>query len=75
MIVGLVAGWAGSLAVTRFLEKQLFQVTPTDVATFDVVSVLLTVAALAACYFPARRAAPRASIRWLHFAAIEARGC
>jgi putative ABC transport system permease protein len=35
----------------------VFGVTPTDPATFVAVSVLLTLVAAAACYFPARRAA------------------
>jgi putative ABC transport system permease protein len=32
-------------------------VTPTDPATFGMVAAVLAVAALAACYIPARRAA------------------
>jgi putative ABC transport system permease protein len=57
IVVGLVAGIAGALAVTRVLAGLLYGVTPTDPATFLVVSLLLTVAGLIACYIPARRAA------------------
>jgi len=55
-LIGLAVGLAVSLAVTRFLRSQLFGVTTTDPLTFVFVVVLLCVAALAACYIPARRA-------------------
>jgi putative ABC transport system permease protein len=55
-LFGMVLGLAGSWALTRFLEKLLVGVQPTDLLTFSVVSVCLLVAAFVACYLPARRA-------------------
>jgi len=55
--VGLVCGAAIALAGGRIVTSLLFGVTPTDVTTFAVVSVILSGVALAASYFPARRAA------------------
>jgi len=50
--IGLVgAWWLGSLA-----SSLLFGVTASDPLTFMTVSLLLTAVAIAACYFPARRA-------------------
>jgi putative ABC transport system permease protein len=54
---GVVLGVAGGVALTRLLRDLLFQVSPTDVATFAAVSVLFIVVALAASLVPARRAA------------------
>jgi len=56
-VIGNMLGIAGAYAITRWLESFLFGVTPTDPSTFVAVSVLLTAVALAACYFPARKAA------------------
>jgi putative ABC transport system permease protein len=56
VIVGLVAGLVGSLALTRFLQTMLFNVKPTDPITFAAISGLLSAVALAACFVPARRA-------------------
>jgi ABC-type antimicrobial peptide transport system permease subunit len=57
VILGLLIGGAGSLALTRvLLSKQLYQVAPNDPSTFLMVSLLLTAAALVASYIPARRA-------------------
>jgi ABC-type lipoprotein release transport system permease subunit len=42
--------------VTRLLQAQLFEVSPTDPATLAVVSLTLLVVALAACAIPGRRA-------------------
>jgi macrolide transport system ATP-binding/permease protein len=64
--IGALIGIAISLGVSRFLVKLLFGVSPTDAATLGGVSVLLLIVALAASYFPARRAAridPLAAIR------------
>ena len=54
--VGITIGVAGALALTRFLGSLLFEVKPTDPATFIDVAILLMLVALAACYIPARRA-------------------
>jgi putative ABC transport system permease protein len=53
---GLVLGLAGAFALTRVLAKFLYQVTVTDRGTFLVISLLLALVALLACYIPARRA-------------------
>jgi predicted permease len=55
--IGLVVGFALSLAVATLLSRFLFGITPTDPATYLGVFALLTGASLAACYLPARRAA------------------
>jgi putative ABC transport system permease protein len=54
--VGLLAGLAASLALTRILASQLFAVSALDPLTFASVAVVLIVVATAACYIPARRA-------------------
>jgi putative ABC transport system permease protein len=53
---GLVPGVLGAFALTRFLRMLLFRATATDPATYACVSGVLVVTALAACWFPARRA-------------------
>jgi ABC-type antimicrobial peptide transport system permease subunit len=54
--IGVAIGLAGALALTRLMTSLLFGVSPTDAATFTVVSLALIVVALLACYIPARRA-------------------
>ena len=54
--IGLALGLAGSFAVTRLLASQLWGVSPHDPATFVSVAAAVALAALVACYFPARRA-------------------
>jgi putative ABC transport system permease protein len=56
IVIGLVIGAGGALAVTRVLRSLLFGVTPTDPMTFVAVSLLLMVVGLVACYIPALRA-------------------
>ncbi|MCK5652596.1 MAG: FtsX-like permease family protein, partial [Gemmatimonadetes bacterium] len=55
--VGVGIGLLGAVAITRVMEALLFGVSATDPLTHGAVSLLLTLVALAACYFPARRAA------------------
>jgi len=54
---GLIAGVAGSVGAAQLLRSFLFQIAPADPLTLGAASALMIVAALAACYFPARRAA------------------
>ena len=54
---GLVAGLAGALVLSRFMGTLLFGVEATDPVTFLAVPGLLALAAFAASYIPARRAA------------------
>lgn len=53
---GAALGVAGSLIVSHLMAGLLYGVSPTDLPTFAGVTLLLTAVALAACYFPARRA-------------------
>jgi predicted permease len=65
-ITGIAIGMAGALALTRILRNMLFEIKPTDPATFFSVAVFLISAALLACYLPAQRAAktdPIAALR------------
>ncbi|MFW6078570.1 MAG: ABC transporter permease [Gemmatimonadota bacterium] len=54
--LGLAIGLAGAVALGRLLSSLLFDVGPTDPATFAVVAGLVTITALAATWVPARRA-------------------
>jgi ABC-type antimicrobial peptide transport system permease subunit len=53
---GVVIGIAGALALTRFLQALLYEVTPTDPFTFSAVTLALVAVAIVACLNPARRA-------------------
>jgi predicted permease len=55
-LIGVAAGVAGALAVTRLMSSLLFGVSATDPATFIIIAGLLIAVALLACYLPARRA-------------------
>ncbi|MFZ3330512.1 MAG: ABC transporter permease [Candidatus Acidiferrales bacterium] len=54
--VGLSLGLFGSLLVMKYLESQLYGIKARDPLTFVGVAAGLALVALAACYFPARRA-------------------
>lgn len=53
---GVGLGIAGAAAMTRLMRTLLYEVSATDPLTFIQVALLLTVAAIVACYIPARRA-------------------
>ena len=55
-IIGIVGGLTVALALTRLSVHLLYGVSAADPLTFVVVMVILLVVALAAAYFPARRA-------------------
>ncbi len=55
--IGVAIGLAGAFGLSRFLRKQLYEVSPTDPFTYAAVAVLLCGVALLACWIPARRAA------------------
>jgi len=55
-LIGTAAGLAGAFALTRYLHTLLFEVSPTDPATFVAVPFVLCAVALAASYLPARKA-------------------
>jgi putative ABC transport system permease protein len=54
--LGVGLGLAGAFAATRVLRSLLFEVKPTDPATFICLSLLLALVAVLASYIPARRA-------------------
>jgi ABC-type antimicrobial peptide transport system permease subunit len=64
--MGAVVGLAGALAASRLMSQFIYGVTPTDPLSY-VASIFVAVSvALAACYFPARRATrvdPMAALR------------
>lgn len=57
IVAGISLGLVGAFATTRFMSSQLLDVSPRDPVIFSGVTVLLASVALAACLFPARRAA------------------
>jgi len=52
VVIGLLAAWAA----TRLLVSLLFDLSATDTATFSIVSIVLGLVGLFACYVPARAA-------------------
>ena len=55
-LAGVALGTLGSFVLSKWIESLLFATTPTNPAVFAGVSSLLCAVALAAAYFPARRA-------------------
>ena len=55
-LVGAAIGLAAALAMTRLMKSLLFGVSATDLLTFTVISAVLILVALLACWIPARRA-------------------
>ena len=63
---GILVGLAGAAALTRLMQKLLFDVTPWDPLTFGAVAVLLAAVAAVAAFVPGRRATrvdPLAALR------------
>jgi predicted permease len=56
VMLGAVVGVAGALFSTRVLRSLLFDLTPSDPATYAGILALLAVAAITASWIPARRA-------------------
>ena len=66
LVVGSLAGVAVALTLTGLAEKMLFGIKTTQAAAFGLPAAVLAVAALAAAWFPARRASrvdPIAALR------------
>jgi predicted permease len=57
ILTGLMLGLVIAVALGHVGSTLLFGVTPTDPPTYLLVSLVLTMVAIAACYFPAHRAA------------------
>jgi predicted permease len=55
-LAGTALGVIASLAMARVLKSLIFNVSPTDPATFSAVAFIVMIVALVACYIPARRA-------------------
>ena len=55
-VAGTAAGLAGAVGASRLLRGLLFEVSPTDPATYATVPLLLILVAAAACLVPARAA-------------------
>ena len=56
VVIGLAAGAALSFAGAQFISGLLFGVSARDPLVFAAVAALVTIAALAACLIPGRRA-------------------
>jgi putative ABC transport system permease protein len=55
-LIGVAAGLVAAFALTRLMSTLLFNVSPTDPATFGLIALSLVTVALLACWIPARRA-------------------
>src|SRR5262249_50723374 len=56
LIIGIAAGIAGAIAISRIITSLLYGVGPTDPVTYAIVSIVLMIVAITASYIPARRA-------------------
>ena len=54
--IGIALGLAGAFWASRLLQQMLFEIAPTDAATFVAVSLIFALVALVACSIPARKA-------------------
>jgi ABC-type antimicrobial peptide transport system permease subunit len=56
VLVGAIAGSVGAALISRALQRFLFAITPRDPVSFAAAAVVTAVAAVVACWLPARRA-------------------
>ena len=56
IVLGVAVGTVVAIATSRTLSGMLFGLSPSDPVTFLIVTALLGLVALGACYVPARRA-------------------
>jgi putative ABC transport system permease protein len=56
LAIGLVFGLAGAYGLARVLKNLLYQVSPTDPATYATIAAILLAVGLLACWLPARAA-------------------
>ncbi|UCG87760.1 MAG: ABC transporter permease [Gemmatimonadota bacterium] len=56
-LTGIILGSVAALMLTSSLEAVLYEVSPTDPATFGAIALLVMVVSAAACFVPAGRAA------------------
>ena len=57
VLIGLVLGVAGALALTRVMQTLLFEVSALDPLAFAIAAVSMVIVALLAALIPASRAA------------------
>ena len=55
-LIGVFLGLLGAFALTRVMSSLLFKVSVTDPITYAIITLLLVIVAMLACYLPARRA-------------------
>ena len=55
--IGIAVGLLGSFMATKAMQFMLFEISSTDPITYIMIPFILIIVALAACLFPARRAA------------------
>jgi putative ABC transport system permease protein len=55
-LIGVGLGVVGAIALTRVMQSLLYEVSPTDVATFALVALMVLALILAACLVPSMRA-------------------
>ena len=66
-LIGVGIGAAAAFGLTRLMGKMIFGISAHDPLTFGIVAIVLSLIAILACYFPARRATrtdPLAALRY-----------